>query len=172
MNTSSLTWADVTTPVFVSKLNWPPKSTGNGAIPQVPPMDPPDFTIAPEYKFDISQSENICRDKWTKRGELDRRMFAYCVGREQEGYVATLKKFRKHDWIASTFPAIWAKWTNGGNTLYSQVAFNLKNEGEAFLDYVYASKEAAFDSAKMAGCESEWAEHPSRWSMTMHCYKN
>ncbi|MBX7096445.1 MAG: hypothetical protein K1X89_01920 [Myxococcaceae bacterium] len=174
MTTSSLTWANVNSPVFVSKLSWPPKANGQGTIPQVPLMEPPDFAAMPQYKFDLSQSENICREKWTKRGDLDRRMFAYCVGREREGYaavVAALKKFGKHDWIASLFPAIWAKWTTGGNTLYSQVGFNLEQQGDAFLDYEFARKEANFDSAKMTACETEWGEHDSRWTMTMYCYK-
>lgn len=174
MTTSSLTWSEVGTPVFVSMLSWPPKPRGPDAIPQVPRMKPPDFASDSKYRFELSQVEAFCREEWTKRGELDRSMFNYCVRRQRDGHVAmlaALKKFGANDWIASLFPTIWNRYTEKGHTNYTMVAFSLEKQGDAFLDYEFARKEASYDGARMSDCEEKWLEHESRWSMTMHCYK-
>ena len=138
------------------------------------PTTPPDFAAMPEYKFDKASPEGYCREQWTKRGELDSHMFNYCVGQETKGYaeiVRALKKSGKQPWMASLFPNIWEKWSKRGVTQYSMVAYNLKNEADKFLDYQYEQKQPGFNGLKMSRCEDQWESNDSRWTMTMHCYK-
>lgn len=127
-----------------------------------------------EYAFDKTNPDSYCREEWTKRGELDQRMFKFCVGKETKGHAEikeVLKKFGQQPWMATLFPAVWAEWTKRGVTQYSMVAYALKKEADSFLDYEYERKKATFNAAKASRCESQWAEHASHWSMTMHCYK-
>ena len=173
VTSSSLTWSNVTSPVFVSKLSWPPSAV-DGGLPHAPPMEVPDFAAQPDYQFSAANVDSFCREEWTKRGELNKEMFVFCTNKEKEGHadvVELLTKLRQQDWLATLFPTIWSKWTKQGITNYHMVAFNLNQQSEAFLDYQYALKQPSFDAARMGECEAEWAGHDSRWTMTMHCYK-
>jgi hypothetical protein len=146
----------------------------DGKLAEVPPMAPPDFTTLTQYRFNVANARDLCREEWTKRGALDKGMFMYCLDREKVGHaelVRTLRKYGKNEWMASLLPAIWLKWTTRGMTKYSMVAYSLREEGDAFLDYQFAQKNASFDAARMSGCESQWEGSDSRWTMTMHCYK-
>lgn len=136
---------------------------------------PPDFASMPKYAFDKPSCEAFCREQWTKRGELDEGMFAYCVRQETAGHanmLQMLKKFGKNPWMTRTFPSAWAKWTKRGSTQYTMVAHELKQEGESFLDYEYERKQPGASASKLDKCEAEWRYRPDQWQMTMYCYKN
>lgn len=134
-----------------------------------------EFATMPAYTLSTMNIDSFCRDEWTKRGELDQRMFRYCVSQETRGHaemLATLKKFDSKPWMSALFPAIWMEWTKRGITQYRMVGHALKQECDKFLDYEYERKQSQFNARKMDACAQEWRLHASRWSMTVHCYKN
>ncbi len=132
-----------------------------------------DLATAPAYAFSKTNVEEHCTEEWTKRGELDKRMFSHCVRTETAAHakmLATLKKQGKQSWMQVAFPAVWDKWTKRGITRYSLVAFSIERESDSFLTYEYEKKQPSFDAAKMSKCEDGHSDE-IQWSQTMFCYK-
>lgn len=141
---------------------------------EAPAPEPQDYTTVAKYEYSWSNAKTHCENEWTKRGELNSRMFNYCMRQGKKGHanaMHVLKKFGAHPWMATLLPAIWEQWTKRGITQYRMVGYSLKKEADKFLDYEYERKQPSFSRAKMARCESKWGGHDSRWSMTMYCYK-
>lgn len=135
---------------------------------------PVDFTKAPEYSYKKANAEAKCKEEWTKRGELNAQMFAFCMTTEKDAYDKTTDLLKKHGaqpWMQTLFPAIWADNTRAGITVYSQVGYVLGMQIDSFLDYEYEKKQPSFNAPKMSACATQWASHVMRWQMTMHCYK-
>ncbi len=127
-----------------------------------------------KYRYDASNAEAHCRGEWTKRGELNNRMYNHCLGIEKAGHanmLHVLTEYGTQEWMATLFPAIWNAWTKRGVTQYQMVGYNLKNEADKFLDFKYEGKQPSYDRSKMNRCVGQWRGDDSRWSMTMYCYK-
>ena len=89
------------------------------------------------YKED---SHKICHDKWTKRGELDRRMYNYCMQMQMDGYneLVQLHQYANQDFYSKTaFPYCQDKWTNRGVTDTRMMAHCLNQEVEGIKDVMY-----------------------------------
>ena len=135
---------------------------------------PLDILKAPQYAYDKSNVDSLCRDKWEKRGKVDRRMFRFCKKMQKRGHRSLfrlIKKRKKLAWISDLMPVIWNKWTKRGITDYSMVHFGLNREVEGFLDYEYETKQSDYDAGRMSRCAAKWQSRANPWSMTMYCYK-
>lgn len=91
-----------------------------------------------EYEND---SRIICTNKWTKRGELDNKMYLYCLKQQDEGYteiVALDKLYAEQPFYTKTaFPHCNDKWTKRGITDTNMLSYCLKSEVEGMKDIMY-----------------------------------
>lgn len=85
-------------------------------------------------------SKQICYEKWTKRGNLDREMYNYCIGSQMEGYreLLQLHKYAEQPFYSETsFPYCKNKWTKRGVSDVKMMAHCLNQEIEGVKDVMY-----------------------------------
>lgn len=90
-----------------------------------------------EYRED---SQRICYDEWSTRGELDRRMFNHCMGRQTEAYreLVHLHQYADQSFYSETsFPYCRKEWTSRGVTNVRMKVHCLKREVEGIKDVMY-----------------------------------
>jgi len=132
-------------------------------------------SISEEFKFpnfDFNQPDFLCKEKWTKRGELDDRMYKFCMNQHDEGYTEALviyNEYKSKEWIDDVAEFSLEKWTKRGNTDYNMFAFQLNKEKEAFLDLQYELKQNSLSQDIANKCKKKW--YP-QFSMIVYCTKN
>lgn len=138
------------------------------------------------YQFSMGQSypqkvltdcDSYCKKEWTKRGELDERMYNYCVQKEKEGYDKMRgleQKHKSYPWVEKLKNDIITKWSKSGVTQWQMVGYNLEKEIDAYLDIEYGLNNGEFEKDVYNTCYSKWEEAypPSIWTMTLNCLKN
>lgn len=94
-------------------------------------------------------SMTICRESWTKRGELDLKMYLHCLEGQEEGYneVLSMGKYVKEDFYKNIgFPHCYRQWTKRGVTDTRMLAHCLKQEIDSYNDVVYYRNQYDADS--------------------------
>ncbi len=89
-------------------------------------------------------SQQICTQKWTKRGELDKRMYDHCMEGQMDGYeeLKQLHQYADQDFYSETaFPYCSAKWTKRGVSDARMMAHCLNQEVEGIKDVMYYRKQ-------------------------------
>ena len=69
-------------------------------------------TLLPDINIEAANA--YCEKQWTKRGELDVEMHAYCMNRQTEGYAQTLELsvlYSQQPWIEQVIAFAFHKWT-------------------------------------------------------------
>src|SRR5690606_12980013 len=109
-----------------------------------------------DYSFSEDNVNKKCSNKWTKRGELDVRMFDYCKRKQKESYTELLHLISEinNDEVFSKFfndkfKLIWNYWTKQGITDYSMVKYTLYKEYDAYKDFLYEVKLPNVDRDKL-----------------------
>ena len=85
-------------------------------------------------------SQQICYQKWNKRGELDRRMYNHCMKGQNEGYeeLKHLHQYADQSFYSDTaFPYCSDKWTKRGIADTRMMAHCLNQEVEGIKDVMY-----------------------------------
>jgi hypothetical protein len=144
-----------------------------------PPPSAAELLLAqPKYQYASDKVDTFCRDKWSKRGELDVRMFDACQRDQSEGYANLVSSAKQHGdwaWVAKALPNIWNHWTKREITDYRMANALLRDEIDAYQTYDYESKQANADTKKLKQCLSHstdaYSKDGSVWKMTMFCYK-
>ena len=101
----------------------------------------PQLKSKAEYKSD---SQQICVKNWTKRGELDRRMYNHCMEGQMEGYdkVKDLHQYANQDFYSKTaYPYCLKNWTKRGVVDTRMLAHCLEQEIEGIEDVMYYRKQ-------------------------------
>ena len=113
---------------------------------------------APELKSKEAyekDSQQICYDKWNKRGELDRRMYNHCMEGQMDGYeeLKHLHQYADLNFYSDTsFPYCRDKWTKRGISDTRMMAHCLNQEVEGIKDVVYYRKQYGEDKvSQIAG---------------------
>ena len=123
-------------------------------------------------KYDESQPDKLCKDKWTKRGVLDENMYNYCMGNAQDGYNEAFdiyKEFQTMDWINDVLKHSYEKWTERGNTDYRMFAYEMNLQKEGFLDLEYEIMQGNVTGNEVKKCTNKW--YPE-FRMIVYCLKN
>jgi hypothetical protein len=125
--------------------------------------------------FDRNLASNTCSEKWTKRGELDSKMFDYCMEQQTEGFEDTLQLYSKYKKI-NDIDAIVAfaaeKWLKRSDYQYEMVAFEIKKQTDAILDLAYDLKAGKYSEAEVGPCVQKWVDsNEPQWDMVVYCLK-
>jgi hypothetical protein len=125
----------------------------------------------------LTDFDTHCKKEWTKRGELDKEMYNYCVEREKEGYDKMKRlevKYKNYNWLQNLKSNIITEWTKAGVTEWRMVGYTLEKEIDAFLDIQYGLAHNEFSKLKYENCYAYWkTSNPAKyWSMTLFCLKN
>jgi len=118
-----------------------------------------------------ARSEELCKTQWTKRGELDQRMYDYCLERESEGYaeaVLLIKRYNEQPWIQAVVDLAIKKWTKAGIRQDSMVHYAIQQMTEGWEDLAYEAKQPQFNANKYQSCQGKWG---IQFDMVMYCYK-
>ncbi len=85
-------------------------------------------------------SHQICHQKWSTRGELDRRMYNHCMEQQMNGYqeLVHLHGYSDQGWYAYTaYPYCSERWTKRGVSDARMIAHCLNQEREGIKDVMY-----------------------------------
>ena len=129
-----------------------------------------------ESKFNFPQytsnhTEKLCKDKWTKRGVLDERMFKYCSKRASNGYREALDIYKEYEnsvWIQDVVNFSLSEWTKRGITDYNMFGYEMKNHKEGYLNLEYEISQKNVTEAEVRNCSDKW--YPS-FNMLLYCLK-
>jgi hypothetical protein len=139
-----------------------------------PPKAPPGH----QAKLPTPESGNyqqLCTEKWTKRGVLDSEMFNSCIRDMVEGDRALndfVTKYSSLPWMQAVVDAGIKKWTKRGMRDEEMVADEVKTQVDAYLDIKYASEHKGYQRDALAQCEAKWwSSDAPNWEMTLYCYK-
>jgi hypothetical protein len=103
--------------------------------------DVPDLKTKESYEKD---SQQICYDKWNKRGDLDRRMYNHCMKGQIDGYdeLKQLHQYVDQSFYSGTaYPYCQDKWTKRGISDTRMMAYCLNKEVEGIRDVMYYRKQ-------------------------------
>jgi hypothetical protein len=117
--------------------------------------------------------EATCKLESTSRGELNVRMYNYCVEHQKNG-LGQLKilrnKYGKFDWYDSTEKHCINKWTKRGAIDIFMVYFTMNQQIDGYLDVGYYKKQGM--DALVNKCLSKYSNNGYiDWNMTSYCIK-
>ena len=117
----------------------------------------------------LAQQENmqlLCDQKWTKRGQIDRRMAKYCLDKQLEAVRDIYN--RKHEWKVKEFwfenenwqQEVWNlchnKWTKRGLTDFNMVSYCLNQQNEGLLNIEYMLDNKKISKSQYVLCQMKW----------------
>jgi len=94
-----------------------------------------------DYRGD---SNNICTKNWTKRGDLDQRMYDYCMEGQMKGYdkLISLHEYADQGFYSEiAYPHCLREWTKRGVVDTRMLSHCLDDEVEGVKDVDYYRKE-------------------------------
>jgi len=150
----------LTTAAFAALVALAPIGTAHAGAPAAAPSEHPEM------------QEAFCRDHWTTRGVLNDEMFAYCVDKQHEGYlalVADVAKYADQVWMQPVVDAAGEKWTKRDQRQNEMVAYTVHKQIEGLLDLNYAREQPSWNEAKADECVSKWQYN---FDMAAFCYKD
>lgn len=126
--------------------------------------------------FDRARAEAHCAAEWTKRGTLDRDMYAYCMDRQTEGYQEALQLRAENaamEDIDDIVRFAEDKWLDGRDYQFEMVAYEIEGQVDAFLNIAYDMKAGKYSEAQVMACLMEWysAAEP-QWDMVEYCLRD
>lgn len=134
--------------------------------------------FATDVIFDQNAAQTFCKEKWSKRGVIDSRMFSFCMGQQTEGYSDTMFLYNKYsniekvELIDEVVSYALAKWATQREYQLNMVAFEIKKQGEAYLNIDYDLNNNAIDTQKLNSCKEKWISNGKpQWNMVEYCLK-
>jgi len=131
---------------------------------------------ATEIRFDQKLADAFCKDKWTKRGNLDGRMFNYCMKKQAEGYGDAMDLYNKYkniepvELIDEVVAFALAKWAKPRKYQMNMVAYEIKKQGESYLNVAYELNAGNVGRPKFEACSSKWLRNNEpQWNMVEYC---
>ena len=124
--------------------------------------------------FNKKAAENHCKKEWTKRGELDKGMYEFCMNNQREGYANAkhyIKEYKSVSFLSEIVSYAQKKWLTRKGFQYNMVAFEIEKESEGFLDVKYDQENGIVDSKVYKRCFNKWMKkHEPLWTMVKYCY--
>lgn len=87
-----------------------------------------------------SDSSEICKEAWTKRGNLDLDMYMHCIREQDEAYeeLIDLERYANENFYNTiAFPHCNKEWTRRGITDVKMLVYCLNQEVEGYKDIMY-----------------------------------
>lgn len=115
----------------------------------------------------MADAEVICRYESTKRGQLDRDSFEYCIERQNEAYLeiswANETLGHKEFYSAFIYPHCYAKGTRRDASSSSSIAYCIKDEIDAFESVAYFAEK--YDKEKVMSIAAAQMVKFGSWRM-------
>ncbi len=114
--------------------------------------------------------ETLCKEKWTKRGILDQRMYNFCADQQHEGYlnlVALANKYSSQKWIQDAINFSVKKWTKRDVRDDQMAHHALEQITEGWENLLYTYKQPKFNQSKYNVCINKWGVE---FNMAFYCY--
>ena len=127
--------------------------------------------------FTKDLAAGFCEDKWTKRGELDQKMFNYCMRQQSDGHDKALSLEAKHSVNGSKPVELFdqviqfslEKWAKPSKYQMNMVAYEMEKQVEGFLDVDYLVSQGKTDAGLVNQCRTKWLP---QWNMVAYCLEN
>jgi hypothetical protein len=164
--------SDVPRPDVPSQSAPESKFIDDAKFPAARQSDEHVLTSANVPSMESGNYSKLCKDEWTKRGELDQRMFDYCVRSQQNGYAELVTLANKYDgqnWIRPAIDVAIKEGSKAGAREDEIVAYSLKKITEGWADLEYAKTESNFNKSKYDSCITQW--YP-QFDVAAYCYKH
>lgn len=122
-------------------------------------------------------ADKYCKDEWTKMGQLNQRMYDFCMKQEQKGF-DQVQLVRKELGTQAWFTNFVDKqchehWTKAGVIQFNMVAACFRTEKEGHDEMAYQVTQPSYSSAQAEACFAKWKNDDSGvFGMTAYCYKN
>ena len=121
----------------------------------------------------FQDSHVICSEKWTKRGELDNRMYDYCIEGQMEGYEDVKQYHRYIDqefYSQIAYPYCSKKWTKRSVVDTRMLAYCLEQEIEGIKDVMYYRER--YDAEQVNNIVGRALSRYGSWNMAAYEVKN
>ena len=129
--------------------------------------------------FDTVLAVAYCNEKWTERGNLDSRMFDYCMEQQTDGYARTLELHanystsEKVELIDEIVTFAMAEWLEPREYQFDMVAYAVEQQGEAYLNLQYDLAAGQIDIGLYQSCMNRWLRpNEPQWDMVEFCTEN
>lgn len=148
-------------------------SLGKNAVTQIHAADG-----ALSVELDEQFASDFCEKKWTKRGELNQRMYNYCMRQQRNGVVELNMLLENHGPggtkdelpnLSEVLDYALERYTNPSNYQMNMVRYSVNTMIEGFLDVQYGYSQGEFNEEQIKACASERAP---QWDMIHYCLKN
>lgn len=119
----------------------------------------------------MNDSSQICDSQWRKRGVLNGRMYAYCMGEKVEKYkeIKYLKPVADKDFSETAYPYCYDKWTKRGLSDTNMISYCLKNEIEGIKDIRYYYE--TYDNNEVRRIVNTYMSRNGSWNFTAYMVK-
>lgn len=116
------------------------------SVPTLSLADAPVLKSKEAYEKD---SQQICYEKWNKRGKLDRRMYNHCMEGQKDGYDELIHVHQhlveQRFYSETSFPYCRDRWTKRGVSDTRMMAHCLNQEIEGIKDVMYYREKHGVD---------------------------
>tara|TARA_B100000575_G_C23054426_1_gene606968 strand:+ start:517 stop:981 length:465 start_codon:yes stop_codon:yes gene_type:complete len=130
--------------------------------------------LANNFFYDLSKVTDTCKEKWTERGELDERMFQYCMKQQDEGYKDAVylmeNKYQNIPLIDQVLTYAMNKWLTRKEYDYNMVRYEIEEQSEGYLDVKWDLDNGKISDSLFERCKSKWirTDEPL-WRMVRYC---
>lgn len=131
--------------------------------------------------LNVRMAEKHCEQKWTERGELNSRMYRYCMNQQEDGFYRAKLLYRTYSAGGEKVPDMdgilafaHSKWAHGrgGNYEWRMVAFEMKKQIDGYLETQYIASSGAVSQSGQDRCYSKWLQMGRPlWNMVAYCLK-
>lgn len=126
-----------------------------------------------QYTYSEANVDAKCTDEWSKMGELDQRMYAYCIDTQTKDF----KKFKeviKNNGDIPNFDTIvskaWSEWTKRGITDYMMVNHTVGREIDAYKELEWERRQSEYNNDKIVSCVTKYGSRG--YTAIRFCYKH
>lgn len=157
----------------------PEKKPAPAAATATAPVQMAAPNSGPAIRFDTDLAVAYCTEKWTERGNLDSRMFDYCMEQQTDGYARTLELYTNYtmrepvELIDEIVAYAMAEWLDPREYQFDMVAYVIEQQGEAYLNLQYDLGAGQIDTGLYQSCRNRWLRpNEPQWDMVEYCTEN
>ena len=129
-------------------------------------------------ELDEQLASDYCEKSWSKRGELDQRMYNFCMKQQSDGLIELNVLLQNHGPggakgevpnLSDVLDFAMAQWAKPREYQMNMVKFSVNQMIEGFLDVQYGYSQGEFTDEMVNGCAEQWLP---QWNMVHFCLNN